>query len=434
MADRAGEPRPGVQLPPLDQPYLDAVARGAGDALAALLLAEEAWVHRRVETLDVLSDEIVRRQMSVDFALPAPLRPALRVGEEQAIVPLALMRKQILRNFDLRNEAEEAVSVLARDHTTLLAGAALLAQASDAVRALAPELAGRLLAVVRSPDAARGRDRLAALEADAELDPAVAAGLDHEPTARLLGDLAENYPLLAVLDDTGRRRIVKYRYDSFVAARPGWRVAVGLDPHVIRLSVPAAARGARYHAEVALPEELRSVGAALLDDETGEFHDEDPVADRVALYAADVPLGARPEVVVAIRPQRRGLPSAALGVAVVVCLVLAAGAFGGRLSAGVAGPPIAVLLAASAVFAGAVVRAGEHRMVQELFAGPRRALVAAGLAAVVAAAALAFQFGAVTWVWRAAFAVTLAAVAVLSLFVWRCRPNLRIQEYPWGEP
>ena len=433
MADRAGERRPGVQLPALDQPYLDAVARGAGDALAALVLAEESWVHRRVETLDVLSEEIARRQVSVDFALPDALRPALRVGEGQAVVPVALLRKQILRNFDLRNEAEEAVSVLARDHTALLAGAALLAQASDAVRDLGPGLAGRLLAVVRSPDATSGRERLAALEAAAEHDVAVAALFAHEPTARLLGDLAENYPLLAVLDDTARRRIVKYRYDSFLAARPGWRVAVGLDPLVIRLSVPAAARGARYHAEVALPEELRSVGAALLDDETGEVHDEDPDADRVALYAADVPLGARPEVVVAIRPQRRGLPSAALGVAVVVCLVLASGAFGGRLSAAVAGPPIAVLLAASAVFAGAVVRAGEHRMVQELFAGPRRALVAAGMAAVIAATALAFQFGAVTWIWRAAFAVALAATAVLALFVWRCRPNLRIQEYPWRQ-
>src|SRR3954449_7111596 len=144
MADRAGEPRGGVQLPALNQPYLDAVARGAGDALAALLLAEEAWVHRRVETLDVLSDEIVRRQMSVDFALPAPLRPALRVGEEQAVVPLALMRKQILRNFDLRNEAEEAVPVLARDHTTLLAGAAVLAQGSEAVRAVRAGRGGRV--------------------------------------------------------------------------------------------------------------------------------------------------------------------------------------------------------------------------------------------------------------------------------------------------
>ncbi|HWT21865.1 MAG TPA: hypothetical protein VN213_00005, partial [Solirubrobacteraceae bacterium] len=342
-----------MELPALDQPYLDAVARGAGDALAALILAEEAWVHRRVETLDVLSAEIARRQVSVDFAVPAALRPALAVGEGQAIVPLAVLRKQILRHFDLRDEGEEAVPVLARDHTTLLAGAALLAQASDAVPDLGPELAARLLGVVRSADSASGRQRLSALEADAAAEPAVAALLDHEPTARLLAELAESYPLLAVLEDTGRRRVVKYRYDSFLSARPGWRVATGIDPLVIRLSVPAAARGARYHAEVALPEELRSVDAALVDEESGDVHDRDPEADRVALYAADVPLGTRAEVVVAIRPQRRGLPTAALGVASVVSVVLAAGALGAELRAAVAGPPIAVLLAASALFAGA---------------------------------------------------------------------------------
>ena len=114
-----------MELPGLDQPYRDAIGRGAGDALAALLLAEEAWVHRRVETLDVVSAEVVRRQVSVDFTLPGPLRPALEVGEGQCLVPLAVLRKQILRHFDLRDEAEEAVPVVARDHTMLLAGAAL---------------------------------------------------------------------------------------------------------------------------------------------------------------------------------------------------------------------------------------------------------------------------------------------------------------------
>jgi len=237
-----------------------------------------------------------------------------------------------------------------------------------------------------------------------------------------------------VLDDTSRRRVVKYRYDSFFAARPSGRVAIGLDPLVVRVSVPAAARGTRYHAEVGLPAELRSVGAALVDVETQEIYDEDPDADRVALYAAVVPRGARPEVVAAIRPQRGGLPSAALGVACVVSAVLAVGALGGELRASVAGPPITVLLAASALFAGAVVRAGEHRMVQELFAGPRRALVVAGAAAVVAAGALAFELGGVVWIWRAAFAVALAATGVLALFVWRCRPDLRSWEYPWREP
>jgi hypothetical protein len=120
-----------VDVPGLDRPYLDAVARGAGDALAALLLREEAWVHRRVETLDVLSAEFVRRQVSVDFAVPDGLRPALRLAGGQCLVPLAVLRKEILRHFDLRDGADEVVPVLTRDQTMLLAGAALLAKAGD---------------------------------------------------------------------------------------------------------------------------------------------------------------------------------------------------------------------------------------------------------------------------------------------------------------
>jgi hypothetical protein len=420
-----------VQLSGLDQPYLDAVARGAGDALAALVLAEEAWVHRRVETLDVVSAEIARRQVSVDFALPEELRTALRLGEGQCLVPVAVLRKEILRHFDLRDERDEVVPVVVRDHTTVLAGAALLSQAGDAVPGLRAETAGRLLDVVRAPDAVSGLERLSALEAAAGGEPEIAALLAHEPTAQLLEALAQSYPLLAVLDETGRRRVVKYRYDSFLSARPGWRVAAGVDPLVVQLSTPSAARGARYHAEVVLPYELRSVGAFLVDEEAGVVYDEDPDADRAALYAAAVPRDAQPAVVVAIRPQRRGLPGAAFGVACVISAVLAAGVAAGELRAAVAGPPITVLLAASALFAGAVVRAGEHRMVQELFAGPRRALVVAGLAAVSAAGALAFELEADEWVWRVACAVSLLATAMLALFVLRSRPALRTRGYAW---
>jgi hypothetical protein len=55
------------------EPYVEAIGRGAGDALAGLLLAPDQWVHRRVDTLDVQSPEIARRQVSIDFTLPPPL-------------------------------------------------------------------------------------------------------------------------------------------------------------------------------------------------------------------------------------------------------------------------------------------------------------------------------------------------------------------------
>ena len=43
-------------------------------ALACLeLLSEEVrWIHRRVETIDLLTQELVRRQVSVDFSCRHP--------------------------------------------------------------------------------------------------------------------------------------------------------------------------------------------------------------------------------------------------------------------------------------------------------------------------------------------------------------------------
>jgi hypothetical protein len=403
-----------MDLPLPIEPYIDAIGRGAGDALAGLLLAQDMWVHRRVETLDVLSAEMMRRQVSVDFTVPPPLRDALSVDATQWIVPLAMLRKQRLRNFDLLDEAEQAVPALSRPQNMLLGGAALLALVAGVQREPAPELVERLLAIVRAPDPQSGRGLLAELEAGGD------DLLEHEEIKALLSDLAENYALCALVDGVDRRRVMKFRYDAFLSARAA-RLAPGLD---IRLDAPGAA-GVSYHAEVLLPDELRSVGSVLADRATDELYDEDAEADRVSLHGLEVPRDAEPEIVVSARPERRGFPNAALGVGLVVSAVLAVGALMGDIDAAVAGPPISVLLAASALFAGAVVRAGEHRMVGVLFAGPRVALVLVGVAAVAAATALAFELEAREWMWRAACLVSLAATAVLAVFQRRCVPTVR---------
>ena len=78
-------------------------------ALASLqLLSEESrWIHRRVETVDLLAQELVRRQVSVDFTLPEALLADLRIGAGGPwCVPIAILEKRPLRNFDLREHDE----------------------------------------------------------------------------------------------------------------------------------------------------------------------------------------------------------------------------------------------------------------------------------------------------------------------------------------
>src|ERR1700709_1626144 len=104
---RACSPPPTAVAPPrVDGPWPDERYELASPAVALacleLLTDEARWIHRRVETIDLLAQELVRRQVSVDFTLPAPLLDDLRIGPGGPwCVPLAILEKRPLRNFDL---------------------------------------------------------------------------------------------------------------------------------------------------------------------------------------------------------------------------------------------------------------------------------------------------------------------------------------------
>ena len=71
---------------------------------AALLTRQAAWRHRRVETIEVLSHEEVRRSVSVDFTVPIEHRDELRLSDREWVVPLAVLDKRKLVHFDLCGE------------------------------------------------------------------------------------------------------------------------------------------------------------------------------------------------------------------------------------------------------------------------------------------------------------------------------------------
>jgi hypothetical protein len=410
-------------------PYLEAAAT-IGSALVPLILAPSAWTHRRVETVDVLTFELVRRHVSVDFTVPAGLREQLSIpGTSQFVVPLATLRKEPLRHFDLRDELGGAVPVLGREHDGALAWAALLWAASNV--AGIGELAPRVIDRLRLIATARGEEVRTLLDdfyADAAGDEQLALLAADDSMRLLLADLAENYVLAGVLDDVGRRRVLKYSYDSFHApAASTWRRRLGWEPLVIELDVPSATRAASFHAEVVMPEELRSDVAFVLDAATGDVLGADYDSDRVAIHAPSAPAASKPRLVVAVATERAGFASAALGVAALAAGLLLLGALADDLSAVTAGPPLSILLAGSAVFAGSVARAGEHRVVSAMLLGPRVALLAVAVAALVAAAVLAFDLGrdAVVWGWRGAACVGVLGTAVLARFWQVSRPGIR---------
>jgi hypothetical protein len=86
-----------------------------------------SWVHRRVESISLEDPETIRRRVSVDFTLFSDLPPLITTGDGDPLffVPLTLLRKQPLVDFDLRDEEGRALPLLTREWNGSLAAATL---------------------------------------------------------------------------------------------------------------------------------------------------------------------------------------------------------------------------------------------------------------------------------------------------------------------
>ena len=373
---------------------------------AALLTRQAAWRHRRVETLTVLSHEQVRRAVSVDFTVPAEHRADVRLSDREWVVPLALLAKRPLVNFDLRAEDESAVPLLRAEETQVIARELLYVMLElDREEAADDPDAGPLIERLL----AAGPDDAGAVSADVAVLDERFGGL---PGFAALADrLARGFLLCAVVGDVDRRRVLKFAYDEPLA-RPG-RFAHFYD-------APGCTEAASYHAEVDVPDEMRARTTELLDNVTGSILTEGPRdADRPAVYyVADTGRRLEPGISVRYGTERgRFLLPAAL-VAGVIALELALPWLLADLRhlAASAGPAISVLLSSSAIFSALVLRSGEHPLVRLVLAPYRLCLAAATLAAVVAGASLGFQAGAgaLRWCWGLGAVVALLAVGILS--------------------
>ena len=224
-------------------------------ACLQLLSDEPRWIHRRVETVDLLTQELVRRQISVDFTLPEPLLADLRIGDDGPwCAPIAILEKRPLRNFDLR-EHDEWRSILGASTGGPIAAGVVTAAAQLAIApdTLDSDVASLLTRIARS-DLEEARATMQQLRRRAEHVPQIARILADETSGYFLATFAESYMLIALLGEGRGRRILKYAYEEHLrlgghASRPR-RLArrLGWSPFVVDVAVPTAAHAASYHA------------------------------------------------------------------------------------------------------------------------------------------------------------------------------------------
>ena len=212
------------------------------------------WVHRRVETVSFRDDRWATRRVSVDFTVPSD--DGLAFGAQvPMLVPLTFLRQRlVLRNFDCRDGAGNALPVLTRAENSRVHRDMLLEAAWLAL--------GRLDQTVVEAVTAQARRRPAAAP---RLSPDVAGlseALGGNEQFRFVNDLLrDQFLLLAWVDARpGDRRVAKFCYDEELPLGAGRRRDVGAlmgwRSETVEFPARAAAFGQSYHFAVNPPPEV----------------------------------------------------------------------------------------------------------------------------------------------------------------------------------
>ena len=372
-------------------------AADIAEAADVLLRYQAAWRHRRVETVTVLSHEQMRRHVSIDFTVPEGQREGLRISAEEFVVPLALLDKRALVNFDLRNEEQHSIPLLTADQHRAIARELLYRLLDDELPDEGLEAAGELIEDVLADEPQEVEDRIAALE--------TAHGVelpDFRATASVLGRL---FILWAVVRGLDRRRVFKFAYDEPLGRGPG---------SVFGFAARGCTEALSYHLEVAVPDDLKARSTRLVDTVTRRrLAAGDPDTDRPALFfRAETPVPEAPWVLVDFAVERwRFLAPAALVATIIALLVAPTFLFADlRALPDTAGAAVLVL-STSAVFSLLILRSYEHALLRLMLVRARMLLAASTVAALFAAASIGFRTA--SWVIEGTWALA-ALVSVLT--------------------
>lgn len=419
-----------------------------GGAILLLLLQQADWVHRRVESVHFLDGMTMRRQVSTDYEMPGEDLTGLK---ELPFVPLALLEKEVLVNFDLVDEAGASLPLLTRSENIYVAWSTLVAAADFEVKeGLGPAvtLEGSLVEDLR---------KLAGVSlesAESEIQKVVQQS--SSPQRRILADsdlfmniawdLAFNFLLLVPTDgERVRRTIVKYSYARELEPRAGKRRErlfgkMGWIATQFDFDIPAVGTSESYHFEFTSPPGLpiaeSSLQVADAEDET-TMHLATLTGARAHAYVSQQDGSAQGVMSIWLRPSRSGLLRASLVTAMTSAIIFWSLLWDDRILKLSGDSAAALLLAIPGIIAAFIVRPGEHGMTTDLVRGIRVQVSLVGGAAYAGALALVGSLDEATLLktWRALGAVTAICVLSLGVAYRGIQPQLptEVQEHSGGE-
>lgn len=254
-----------------------------------LFEAQTDWVTRRKESVELVSERLLRHRLSVDLSVETLSKRSVG-GSDLYDVPLTLLRKEpaAFTKFDLVDDTGRSLSLPTKAANAAVSAAVLRAaaervlghrpsdQLSAEFRLIAAAPKDEALAIVHG--AYRDRQGWTATDADAG-DRAVLWG--HERYQWLLVTLAfSSIAVICIKCESGRpHRIVKLSYDEFVIDVAGIRTNrvraclaslsgfLGWRPYRIQVFSPFV--GAKsYHFELHVPPGATITDAGLFEEES----------------------------------------------------------------------------------------------------------------------------------------------------------------------
>jgi hypothetical protein len=414
-------------LPPDDQ--------FVGAVLYELLLDQSTWVHRRVETIEVLDEVSVGRRVSIDLTLGSDLEAFSPPGSETiGMLPLTMLKKRTLRNFDLRDGHGLPMPMLTKGDNARYAAASLIVNAEGILdTALPADLARCLREVVgERPPAENSAFQVLRNRADSPSDPRRAelrTLLDEESFFDHASALAENFVLLAAHElELDRRQLFKLSYEEPAGEVDGLDRTkrtlerLGWSRKGIVITVPTVSLSASFHLEVQAPPDLEIDAARLhFEAEKDGVEPPDDILDddreRAHLYAPGLATGISAKAVIYLRHRRDGYLAAAFLTGLLITALLAAGL--ARITQ-ISSPEesqtaATLLLVVPTILAAYIVRPGEHRLATRVLLGLRLFVMIEAACAIVATGLLAGGFSGpeLECAWTADLAVSAAATIAL---------------------
>ena len=444
--------------------YVESLCKPCGLRVLHLWLNSSTWVPRRVEHVRFVDGQTVRRQVTVDFSIPS-YAPMIKLGGQKLeMVPLALLQKKTLVNFDLRDEHGRALSLLSLRQNQAVTAAALHGVAASVPGApwkpdVLPEPVKQLINALIFGD----QDHMDRAHKMLHHEELFAPLKDDALFSLTVQRLLRSWLMVLLLPTRPHvRRIVKFGYDERLDLRrrePHWapidepddrkqrprfnslKEALGVRPVHIRFPIPGAESAQSYNLEITAPPgvEIRS-GQALaarprdeidldLDLDAQDTHVCGPPYDQVQgtfpsvdLHLTDVRTGSLSMAQVELRAQQGGwlMAMAAACLVNTLLLIAVAAALWRNTDPDASAPDISLILVFVSFASTVIAQQDPHPMVSRLLWIARLLAGISTLCTVFAAARVALYPSDAQSYWIILpAAVSSIPTALLAFAVWR---------------